>query len=153
MFIGAHHLLINREFVISSINAFLQSDTLSNALILRKSGLITTNPSSTLQDSIARYANATEISPPSSKQSKTRRRFCIAKSLTVAADTRFITLFRMLINTANTSPEPISEHTPRFQQPQILPVAGGQKDVLERLWALTVTLTKKARFARILGLL
>ena len=27
MFIGAHHLLINREFVISSINAFLQSDT------------------------------------------------------------------------------------------------------------------------------
>lgn len=29
MFIGAHHLLINREFVISSINAFLQSDTLS----------------------------------------------------------------------------------------------------------------------------
>lgn len=64
-----------------------------------------------------------------------------------------ITLFRMLINTANTSPEPISEHTPRFQQPQILPVAGGQKDVLERLWALTVTLTKKARFARILGLL
>lgn len=31
MFIGAHHLLINREFVISSINAFLQSDTLSKA--------------------------------------------------------------------------------------------------------------------------
>ena len=31
MFIGAHHLLINREFVISSINAFLQSDTLSRA--------------------------------------------------------------------------------------------------------------------------
>lgn len=36
MFIGAHHLLINREFVISSINAFLQSDTLSKAFdILR----------------------------------------------------------------------------------------------------------------------
>ena len=32
MFIGAHHLLINREFVISSINAFLQSDTLSKAV-------------------------------------------------------------------------------------------------------------------------
>lgn len=31
MFIGAHHLLINREFVISSINAFLQSNTLSKA--------------------------------------------------------------------------------------------------------------------------
>lgn len=31
MFIGAHHLLINREFVISSINAFLRSDTLSKA--------------------------------------------------------------------------------------------------------------------------
>lgn len=31
MFIGAHRLLINREFVISSINAFLQSDTLSKA--------------------------------------------------------------------------------------------------------------------------
>ena len=31
MFIGAHHLLINRECVISSINAFLQSDTLSKA--------------------------------------------------------------------------------------------------------------------------
>lgn len=31
MFIGAHHLLINREFVISSINAFLQSDALSKA--------------------------------------------------------------------------------------------------------------------------
>lgn len=31
MFIGAHHLLINREFVISSINAFLQSDILSKA--------------------------------------------------------------------------------------------------------------------------
>ena len=31
MFIGAHHLLINRKFVISSINAFLQSDTLSKA--------------------------------------------------------------------------------------------------------------------------
>ena len=31
MFIGVHHLLINREFVISSINAFLQSDTLSKA--------------------------------------------------------------------------------------------------------------------------
>lgn len=31
MFIGTHHLLINREFVISSINAFLQSDTLSKA--------------------------------------------------------------------------------------------------------------------------
>ena len=31
MFIGAHHLLINREFVISIINAFLQSDTLSKA--------------------------------------------------------------------------------------------------------------------------
>lgn len=31
MFIGAHHLLINRESVISSINAFLQSDTLSKA--------------------------------------------------------------------------------------------------------------------------
>lgn len=31
MFIGANHLLINREFVISSINAFLQSDTLSKA--------------------------------------------------------------------------------------------------------------------------
>lgn len=36
MFIGAHHLLINREFVISSINAFLQSDTLSKTFdILR----------------------------------------------------------------------------------------------------------------------
>ena len=33
MFIGAHHLLINREFVISSINAFLQSDTLSKAFL------------------------------------------------------------------------------------------------------------------------
>lgn len=31
MFFGAHHLLINREFVISNINAFLQSDTLSKA--------------------------------------------------------------------------------------------------------------------------
>lgn len=31
MFIGAHHLLINRKFVISSINAFLQSDALSKA--------------------------------------------------------------------------------------------------------------------------
>ena len=31
MLIGAHYLLINREFVISSINAFLQSDTLSKA--------------------------------------------------------------------------------------------------------------------------
>lgn len=31
MFIGAHRLLISREFVISSINAFLQSNTLSKA--------------------------------------------------------------------------------------------------------------------------
>lgn len=40
MFIGAHHLLINREFVISSINAFLQSDALSKAFYVLRFVLI-----------------------------------------------------------------------------------------------------------------
>ena len=44
MFIGAHHLLINREFVISSINAFLQSDTLSKAFDVLRFVLIVGGP-------------------------------------------------------------------------------------------------------------